>query len=355
MPRRGREDGGLSKEEYDRQESGEGEEAGSWNKASDDVIRKRKKIVVRSRLAGSAPPPAKRANPFAPASKAANVFSGIKSSLTATPSSGALSSAAATATAGGAGASLEHKIGEVNASFAAWIKRQSQQHPTASWASGMQEYLKHLQSITATTPAPGFTLPANPGQAKKTPSVPTSSLFSLASKTAMAAPKPVPAATVSLFSKPAGSSAPPPKPDSVGNLPSAPPNTSASAADSSAGGSSSSVDGETEVIKERVKILRFKKDADDDNKWGSMGKHFLSILTNDATKKTRIIARDETPLAKININAHLYAGMKVERAGKKGLTLNVLDDKGITMYLVQTKSGENADRLVKEIKDRLPK
>merc|ERR1711991_631780 len=108
---------------------------------------------------------------------------------------------------------------------------------------------------------------------------------------------------------------------------------------------------ERELWKQRVKILRFRKD-DAEQPWGDMGIHQVSVMTSDATKKSRILARDETPLAKLQINANLYKGIKVERSGKRGVQIYlVVDDGKMTMYLIRCKSGDIADTLCKTIKD----
>ena len=77
-----------------------------------------------------------------------------------------------------------------------------------------------------------------------------------------------------------------------------------------------------------------------------------------------VLSRDETPLAKLQINSHLYKGMKVERAGKKGVKINLLDEKEesdgkggmvkktvMSMYLIRCKSGDMADKLSQTISD----
>jgi len=120
--------------------------------------------------------------------------------------------------------------------------------------------------------------------------------------------------------------------------------------------SSNPVDKEREVIKECVRIYLLNGGS---HTWSRLGasedNYFLSIWANDATAKTRIIVRETNVLGKVRLNAYVYAGMKVERVGNARLTFCVRNNYSFDTYLVQTTSRENFDRLLKEIKDRVPK
>ena len=130
----------------------------------------------------------------------------------------------------------------------------------------------------------------------------------------------------------------------------APAKISTSSSNISSSGSSGD-DDEDEVLKVRVKILRFRKD-DKEQPWGDMGIHQVSIMTNPSTKKSRILARDETPLAKLQINTNLYKGMKVDRSGKRDVQIYlIVDDGKMTMYSIRCKSGDIADKLCQTIKN----
>ena len=97
--------------------------------------------------------------------------------------------------------------------------------------------------------------------------------------------------------------------------------------------------------------FQFRKD-DKEQPWGDMGIHQVSIMTNPSTKKSRILARDETPLAKLQINTNLYKGMKVDRSGKRDVQIYlIVDDGKMTMYSIRCKSGDIADKLCQTIKN----
>ena len=226
----------------------------------------------------------------------------------------------------------------LNLAFADWVRKQHSKNPSVPWAKGLQGYLKQLESSPAKKPKSSkklssFQVPSLPKESKNKNS---SSNFSFKNNADV---------TLKVSSQPTASSF----------LNSGKPiSAKEKQANSFSNGSVSSEgdDGdERELWKQRVKILRFRKD-DAEQPWGDMGIHQVSVMTSDATKKSRILARDETPLAKLQINANLYKGIKVERSGKRGVQIYlVVDDGKMTMYLIRCKSGDIADTLCKTIKD----
>jgi hypothetical protein len=408
MSKRRNLNGQMSKEEYEAKEDGDAEEAGTWKAADPSVLKQRKRIKVRSR--GSKKTPAAKAavgggggggstggifgsvsltstgpnsssKPAAAKTTTPMFNFGAAKPATAAPSSSSLfsfekkssstggggftfnkppamlsSPSSVTAPSGGNGD--RKKVAELNVAFASWVKSQHSKHPSLSWAVGMHDYLKHAGGIVGRAakkqPAPSATIldPSKPALFSLSTAGSAPSLFP--PKTDR--PKKGTGAPGSLFGapKPIVSTPAPAKAAEAATA-----GKKKDAAPPSSGG----VDGEDEVLKQRVKILRFRK-GDDEQPWGTMGIHNVSIMVNGATRKARILARDETPLAKLQINSHLYKGMKVERAGKKGVKINLLDEKEesdgkggmvkktvMSMYLIRCKSGEMADKLSQTISD----
>ena len=235
------------------------------------------------------------------------------------------------------------KLIGLNLAFADWVKKQHGKNPSISWAKGLQGYLKQSAS---------FVDKKKSNTSKASSSNKSNSFFTAPTAQTSSATSKSSSSNFNFNTTNNSTSSTPlfniPKKTAVKDE--APAKISTSSSNISSSGSSGD-DDEDEVLKVRVKILRFRKD-DKEQPWGDMGIHQVSIMTNPSTKKSRILARDETPLAKLQINTNLYKGMKVDRSGKRDVQIYlIVDDGKMTMYSIRCKSGDIADKLCQTIKN----
>ncbi len=260
-------------------------------------------------------------------------------------------------TSGGDSESSINKIVALNLAFADWVENQQLKNPSISWAKGLQGYLKQVAGVIGKKTSTNNYSRSSTNNNSGNFAAPSSSdkqsngatfNFNATSNTAAATN----ASSTLLFKKPekviattTGKHMPTKEATTFSS--SFGGNTNKMGNDGSGGGGDGK---EKEIIKQRVKILRFRK-GDTEQPWGDMGIHQVSIMTDASTKKSRILARDETPLAKLAINTNLYKGMKVDRSGKRDVQvyLFVEEDK-MSMYSIRCKSGDIADKLCQTIK-----
>ena len=424
MPKRTSESGQMRREDYEAMENQDSEEAGVWQKASSNVIRKRKILKVRRK--GSSGPSVAASKPAASkgsifgglggsfggggstsnnssgksttSGTGGSIFGGLSSfgtsSDTTTSSSGlnnnnnnggsgmfnfgnnnkpstsskrsssnnnsfitttttttttsnknnsnSNSNYRSTTNGNGTDSDMKKLIG-LNLAFADWVKKQHGKNPSISWAKGLQGYLKQSAS---------FVDKKKSNTSKASSSNKSNSFFTAPTAQTSSATSKSSSSNFNFNTTNNSTSSTPlfniPKKTAVKDE--APAKISTSSSNISSSGSSGD-DDEDEVLKVRVKILRFRKD-DKEQPWGDMGIHQVSIMTNPSTKKSRILARDETPLAKLQINTNLYKGMKVDRSGKRDVQIYlIVDDGKMTMYSIRCKSGDIADKLCQTIKN----
>ncbi|KAJ1448381.1 hypothetical protein M885DRAFT_501109 [Pelagophyceae sp. CCMP2097] len=390
------------REEAEDAEDGEGEAAGSWSKASAEVISQRRIVKVSGGSARKA-----AANPFAnvslpSAATSANPFGGFGAAPAAAPSGfggaasfGAASSfggaaassfggaaassfgGAAASTFGGAAASsfggaaapaaakdapaktsTSTKVARCNAAFLQWLQRQTQSAPNAPWTQGIQDYLDYVEPLLESED----TKAAEPEKAPaaKAAAAPASAFGSAPAGGAFgfpAAAAPAPAAPFSFAAAPAASASPfsfaaPPAPAPFafgGAVPAASggavPADDEDAMPLEAREAVARGDDGDEVVKfeSRCGMKRYDKgEAGSAPQWRDIGKGLLRVMQHKTTGARRVVCRND--VGKVVLNFSLAATMKVQKT-KAGFAVTAMSHDGPQQYLLRTKDPIDAGTL----------
>ena len=378
----------VNRLDYDDDNSGD--EAGEFKKASEDVIKKRKKIVVSGRkryqisgnasagasslgnsLGKSAPSTtggvfggvnlAPSGAPSASAPASSNPFASVvlggpasSSSSSSLPVWGAKASAPTPApSAPSTPSAPASKIERLNASFIKWLKRQAVQNPASDYSAGISDYINHATKIVA--------------EEEKTKAVAAPAPAPAPASAHAPAPAPAPAPPFAGFGAKPSSSAPAPSfnfgststsvpaPAAAApafNFPSAPAPAPAApkAAASGDAGDSMPKEDPTELGKEenteedlllevRCKYYRFKKG----DGWKDRGVGILKCYRHKTQGSCRIVMRNS--IGKVGLNVAVGKGMEFEKIGGKQSSVKfiAMDEEGVGQIMLKTRP-ENLDK-----------
>ncbi|GMH58437.1 hypothetical protein TrRE_jg10627 [Triparma retinervis] len=377
----------------DYEDDNVGDEAGEFKKASADVLKKRKKIVVSGRkryqttgnagagasslgnnlgksapsksggvfggvnLAPSGAPPARA--PASPNPFASVVLGGPSSSASSSslPVWGAKAPGPAPApSAPSTPSAPASKIERLNASFIKWLKRQSVQNPASDYSAGISDYINHATKIAAEEEKPkavaappvpaSATIPA-PTPTPAPASAPAPAFAGFGAKPSSSAPTPsfnfgstsssvpAPAATKPAFNFP---SAPAPAPAAPKAVVSADAGDSMPKEDPTQLGKEENTE-EDLLLEVRCKYYRFKKG----DGWKDRGVGILKCYRHKTQGSCRIVMRNS--IGKVGLNVAVGKGMEFEKIGGKQSSVKfiAMDEEGVGQIMLKTRP-ENLDK-----------
>lgn len=278
----------VRKEEFDALDATAGETPGRFERASTDVLAKRRMISVSDR--------------FAPAKPSSGLLAGPKNPFAAVVLKPTDSGQGRVATPAAPQSEARAKLVRCNKAFLEWLERQRSSALAAPWTDGVLDYIRYAEPLAAQV-----------AKENRAPAPPPPLFFGN-----KAAPdKAVPPTT------PFGPPAQQPQEDEDA-MPLEAPAKLIRADDGD----------ETQLIEVRCLIRRLDR-RDSNPTWRDLGKGLLRVMKHIQTSAKRVVVRNDT--GKVVLNFALGASMKFFQDAKGGLKFTAVVEDGPQNYYLRTK------------------